>query len=121
MHYLAMHEAQNHCTALSDSLSHVIYFSTYELNISYFAPFFPVYTTGMESVLLSPLRAAIQLSKATNPNEDGTTYPHENQIFPTALLLYYNQGPHLQSHPYSRVSKSSHQQMTGHGFFGESL
>lgn len=112
-----MHEAQNHYTALSDSPSHGIYFPAYELNISYSAPFFPVYTTWMEDVLLSPLRAAIQLSKTTNPTEDGTTHSHQNQIFPTAFLLCYNQGPHLQSHPYSRVSKSSpHQQMTRHGF-----
>lgn len=52
MCYLAMHEAQNHWTALSDPLSH-IYFPAKELNISYFAPFFPVYTTGMGHVLLS--------------------------------------------------------------------
>lgn len=60
MCHLAMHEAQNHCTALSDSLSHVLYFPAYELNISYFAPFFPVYTAGMGKWAVVP-------SEGSNP------------------------------------------------------
>lgn len=99
-----------HKTAPSDNS---LYLPANETNFVYFA-LFPLFTLQeYGGALLSPPRAASQLSKATKPNEDSTPYTCQNQRCPKAsLLLRYNEGPHFKLYPSSRVPKSSPQQRT---------